>query len=129
MVWPKVYAEYQALIKQDAIVFIKGRLEWEEDMPRFIASEVYSVQSVAGRMTRSVLIEFSPEASSEENLHKIQAILAQNSGPTPVYISFLDASGGRSDMIIDRSLYVSPNQDFVETVEKLLGEGSVHLQV
>lgn len=129
MVWPKVYAEYSSLVKQDAIVFIKGRIEWEEDQPKLISQEFYSVQSVASRMTRSVVIEFKPESMNDDNLHKVQSVLAQNSGPTPVYISFLDAHGGRNDMIIDRSLYVSPNQEFVESVEKLLGEGSVHLQV
>jgi len=129
MVWPKVYAECAPLLKQDAIVFIKGRLEWEEDQPRMIASEIHSVSSIAGRMTRSVLIEFKPESTSEENLHKVQTVLAQNTGPTPVYISFVDAYGVRNDMIIDRSLYVSPNQEFLESVEKVLGEGSVHLQV
>jgi DNA polymerase-3 subunit alpha len=129
MVWPKVYAECAATLKPDAIVFIKGRLEWEEDQPRMIASEVHSIQAIAGRMTRSVLIEFKPESTNEENLHKIQSVLSANTGPTPVYISFVDAYGVRNDMIIDRSLYVSPNQEFVESVEKVLGEGSVHLQV
>lgn len=129
MVWPKVFAEYGQLLKQDAIVFIKGRIEWEEDLPRLIASEVHSVQSVASRMTRSVLIEFKPETTNEDSLHKVQSVLAQNTGPTPVYLSFIDPQGNRNDMIIDRSLYVSPNQEFVENVEKLLGEGSVHLQV
>jgi DNA polymerase-3 subunit alpha len=129
MVWPRVYAEFGALLKLEAIVFIKGRIEWEEDLPRMIASEVYTVQAIAGKMTRSVMIEFRPEAANDDNLHKVQSVLSQNVGPTPVYISFIDAAGSRNDMIIDRSLYVSPSQDFVTSVEKILGEGSVHLQV
>ncbi|MBF0253561.1 MAG: hypothetical protein HQL11_00305 [Candidatus Omnitrophica bacterium] len=129
LVFPRVYAEYGHLLAADAILFFKGRLDKSEEMPKLVVQEIHTVQSIQNRMTRSVLIEFGPEAASETNLHAVQELLSRHGGQTPVYLNFVKPTGERTEMIIDRSLYVSPNADLVDAVEAVLGAGSIRLQV
>jgi len=129
LVFPRVFAEYGHLLVPDAILFFKGRVDKKEENPKLIVQEIYSVSSLQNRMTRSVMIELKSASADEKMLHKLQDVLSKSPGQTPVYLSFLDEAGGRSEVIIDRSLFVSPNPDFVHNVEGILGRGSVRLHV
>ena len=40
MVFPKTMLEYGALLEQDAIVSVKGRLDLREDQPKLICREI-----------------------------------------------------------------------------------------
>jgi DNA polymerase-3 subunit alpha len=129
LVFPKVFAECGHHLAQDAILYFKARLDKKEEEPKLLIQEIFTTKSIHNRMTRSVLIEFKPEFSSEKTLHDVQGLLSKFTGQTPVYLNFIKETGERSEVIIDRSLYVSPTPDFIEDVEQLLGSGSVHLQV
>ncbi|MCA9396455.1 MAG: hypothetical protein KC649_04720, partial [Candidatus Omnitrophica bacterium] len=129
LVFPRVYAEYGHLIGPDKILFFKGRVDKKEEQPKLIVQEIHTVQSVANMLTRSVLIDFNQKQSNEDYFQKVQEVLSQHSGHTPVYINVTSQSGRKKRMIIDRSFYVSPDHEFVQHVEEVLGGGSVHLQV
>ena len=45
MVFPKTMPEYGALLEQDAIVAVRGRLDLREDQPKLICTEVCAASS------------------------------------------------------------------------------------
>ena len=50
-------------------------------------------------------------------------------GSIPVYLEFTDGSGGRSQMLVDRSLFVQPNENLVSSLQEKVGEESILLRI
>jgi len=70
---PKRYKSVSALVRADAIVFIKGRLSLREDEPKVIASEIISPEDIKSQYTRAIFINLQTpglEASLLDNLRK-----------------------------------------------------------
>lgn len=130
LVFPRVFAEFGRYLVKDATLFFKGRIDRKEETPKLIVKEIHSVSAIESRMTRGVFVKIPPEKASEEHLQRVQGALSRYSGPTPVYLRFLGDQGNAGhDVIIDRSLFVQASPDLVKSLEDLLGQGAVQLQV
>ena len=56
--------------------------------------------------------------------------LAKHPGSTPVYLEFKDeANGTRSQMLVDRSLFVQPCETLIWTLQDLLGDEGITLGI
>ena len=57
----------------------------------------------------------------------VQEILSKHPGAVPVYLEFLDDDKVRSQMLVDRSLFVQPNENLVTSLTEALGEEAIRL--
>src|SRR3990167_6523063 len=55
LVFPSTFAKCGGLIKQDAIIFIKGRVSLREEEPKIVASEIVTLDSVRAKYTKAVM--------------------------------------------------------------------------
>ena len=55
----------------------------------------------------------------------LQEILSKHPGGTPVYLEFLDENNVRSQMLVDRSLFVQPDAKLADSLKTALGEEAI----
>jgi len=129
LVFPKTFKEYGHYLVKDAILFFKGNLDKKEETPKLLVSEIVPVSDVHKKFTRSIYVRLAAPGLQEETLKKLQGILSQYPGSIPVYLEFAGKDNVRSQLLVDRSLFVQPNEALVNSLQEILGQESVSLKI
>ncbi len=129
LVFPSTFSKAANLVKQDAIVFVKGRLSLREEDPKLIASEVASLDSVRMKYTKSVIIDLLTAGLETVTLDRLKKVLSRYPGRVPVYLNFAKPDGGRTLVSIARNFSVEPHEGLVRDIEKLFGRDVVNFKI
>lgn len=128
VVFPDLYKSSANLMKKDATVFIRGRINSRDDIPKVIAEEVVPLDEVKKRFTRLVSIDLHTAGLDPELLQKLKDILSSHRGKVPVYLSFRDPSGKTAVIQPGDEFRVETNDQLFQAIESLLGENAVKIR-
>jgi DNA polymerase-3 subunit alpha len=85
MVFAKAFTTAGGLLKRDAVVVIRGRLEKRDDDVRFTAQSITAPNLISsGDEVLTVFLE--PSRLNQESIRRLKSILAANHGPTSVVV-------------------------------------------
>ncbi len=129
LVFPKAYKDYGPILAKDVILFFKGNLDKREQEPKILVNEITPVHEVHKRFTRSVHVRLLSDGVEENTLKGLQEILSQYPGNIPVYLEFVGKNNDRSQLLVDRSLFVKPSEELVASLQKALGNEAVSLKI
>jgi len=130
LVFPRAFKEYGQHIQKDAILFFKGNVDKKEQTPKLLVNEITALAEAHKKFTRSIHVRLvNGNGEEEQKMKNLQQILSQHPGPTPVYLEFLDKNNARSQMLVDRSLFVQPDENLVALLQQALGEEAVSLRM
>jgi len=77
---------------------------------------------------RSICLKVG-SAAQEDTLKRLQEILHKHPGSIPVYLEFKEGDNQRSQLLVDRSLYVKPDENLVQSLQEVLGSEGVSLRI
>ena len=129
LIFPKTFKSYGQHLIKDAILFFKGNVDKKEQDPKLLVNEITPVADVHKKFTRSIHVRLVTSGMQDSVLKDLQTILSKYPGSIPVYLEFTDGSGSRSQMLVDRSLFVQPNEDLVTSLQQKVGEESILLRI
>jgi DNA polymerase-3 subunit alpha len=129
LVFPKAYVKSASAIKEDKIVFIKGKLDLREESPKLIASEIVPIEEVHERFAGGIIINLITSGLKEDNLRELRQILEKSPGKTPVFLNFSDHQGRQVKMRINSAIKVKLTQDLISKLKKRYGENAVSFEV
>ena len=125
LVFPATFIKVSALVKQDAVVFIKGRLSLREEEPKIIASEVSALESVRMKYTKAVVIELVTAGLETSSLEKLKKVLSRYPGGIPAYLRFIKPDGNRAMLSMGSNYSIEPHECLVHDFEKIFGRDVV----
>jgi DNA polymerase-3 subunit alpha len=128
LVFPVTFAKVGSLIKPDAMVFVKGRVNLREEEPKLIANEIATLESVRMKYTRSVEINLVTAGLETSALDRLKKVLSRYPGRVPVYLNFVKPDGNRTKVAINNTLSVEPHEGLVRDIEKVLGKDVVNFR-
>jgi DNA polymerase-3 subunit alpha len=128
LVFPKAYKTCGAHLVKDAILFFKGNLDKKEQDPKLLVNEVTPIAEVHKKFMRSICLKVASGAQ-DETLKRLQEILQKHPGNIPVYLEFKEGDKPRSQLLVDRSLYVKPDEILVQSLQEVLGSEGVSLRI
>ncbi len=128
LVFPKSYKTCGPHLVKDAILFFKGNLDKKEQDPKLLVNEVTPIAEVHKRFMRSICLKVG-SAAQEDTLKRLQEILHKHPGSIPVYLEFKEGDNQRSQLLVDRSLYVKPDENLVQSLQEVLGSEGVSLRI
>ncbi len=128
LVFPRSFKEHGHHLVKDAILFFKGNLDKKEQTPKVLVNEITPLTEAHKKFTKSIHVRIVPEKAKDDTLKSLQAILAKYPGRTPVYLEFLDQNQVRSQMLVDRSLFVQPSENLVVCLSQALGDEAISLR-
>ncbi|MGH9276587.1 MAG: DNA polymerase III subunit alpha [Acidimicrobiales bacterium] len=85
MVFPRTMLEYGALLSDDAVVLVKGRLDLKEEPAKIICLEVKRPDLSDGD-DPPVRINLAPGALTDTVVGRLKAVLLDHPGDTPVFL-------------------------------------------
>jgi DNA polymerase III subunit alpha len=117
------FAKYQALLQPDALIMVTGRGEINGDQLRIIVTEVFPLEKVRERFTKSVVVDIDVNAIEERVIGTLRAVLEQYKGNCPCYFRVQGGAGAR---VYQSTRYsVDPTEAFHQALQRTLGEHNI----
>ncbi len=122
----EVSAKYPTAVANEAIVFVKGKVDKKRETPSLLVNEVIPISDAVARLTTAIAIKLDPAKHNADIIGQIPPILAKHKGPLQVYFQVTTPTG-KATLTIDKQLSVKPTPMLVGDLEQLLGNGAVDL--
>jgi DNA polymerase-3 subunit alpha len=131
VVFPDAFAKAGPLIAAERMVLVRGRLEWNEETARMIASDVVPLERACAQATREVAIRLSIPPHDQRTFDALADIFEKHRGDRPVTIDVELRRESRRYLVhtaIMKDVRVTPSESLVGEVEAVLGSGAVTLR-
>ena len=117
-VFPKTMAEYGALIENDAILIVKGRLDTREEEPKIVCMEVS--RPLLHRGEEDLHIKLPLSVISERRIQGLKEVLSGHPGPSPVLLHV-----GDKVLRLPPEFNVDCRNGLVGELKRLLGQSAL----
>ena len=118
MVFPKLYAEVQGLLREEEPLLIRARVNVREEEINLHANQVLSLSRYRAEQARRLTVRLDA-AFPEAHLPRLVGVLSQSSGECAVRFRVATAEG--SQVLLEAGLTVAPTDRLLEELEQLLG--------
>jgi len=85
-IFPKTMHEYGPTLADDAIVCVKGRLDFRDDQPKLVALEIKRPDVVLDDEIRPVRLSLPLSRLTESTVSSLKKVLTEHPGPCPVLL-------------------------------------------
>ncbi|MGH3328548.1 MAG: OB-fold nucleic acid binding domain-containing protein, partial [Streptomycetales bacterium] len=119
MFFPATYQLYSTQLIEDAVVFVKGRLDKREDAPKIVASEL-GLPDLAQDSGGPVVITMATARCTPPVVERLKEVLATHPGLTEVHLQ-LRSRSRTTVMRLDDGLRVTPSPALMGDLKALLG--------
>ncbi|HXF82709.1 MAG TPA: DNA polymerase III subunit alpha [bacterium] len=153
IIFPKTYEQAHVLLKRDAVVVVRGRVDVAEQEPKVLADRVQPLEEApeveplagepapgaarnggeaprpegadadAGRAARTLHVRVDAARVGEDGLERLHAALGRRKGPASVVLHIV--RGGREVVLQAREISVAATAELASELETLCGAGSV----
>ncbi|MGI6203975.1 MAG: DNA polymerase III subunit alpha [Anaerovoracaceae bacterium] len=122
IVFPKTYEQYSALLRDDAVVAISGRVDYnDEDDSKIIASKISGLEEYQAAGGGPVKFRIPPGADAEGLFGELKNVILHNKGDRDVIIYMPEGKALRGSA----SMRVSGSEKMRREAEDLLGTENV----
>lgn len=122
--FPEIRRRCQALLENDQHVLVSGRLDFRQEEPSILASEILPLQAAASRVRGPIRIRVPDGFDDHDAMRKLREVLVDFPGPVPVLLDIADREGKRLLLQLGFKYSVAVGHPFLDRLEALFGEGS-----
>jgi len=124
LVFADVLENYARSLLKDAKLVIVARVtRREEEEPKFIAEEIYTIEEAKARFARKLLIHLAPQPNLERTLNALEDLFAHHNGD--VEILFRVEQNGQDRFIRSRRYRLKTSLEVLTQVRRMIGDKNV----
>jgi DNA polymerase-3 subunit alpha len=116
--FPSVFKEVFKYLIPNQPVFVKGKVNLKEDIPKILVSTLFPLEE-AYKLLEAIHLNLS--GVRENVVETLKDKFALNSGNIPVYLHFDTPSKHRIQVIVGEELFVRPDQKLIKDIEDIIG--------
>lgn len=123
----EVYLKYRELLVVDQLLVVQGDVSVDEytQSHKILVQNVYTLDQIRQQFARRLLLKFSKENVSDNQVSALNQILEPFcGGPCPVYISY-ESDSAKADLSLGNKWQVHLTQKLLLALDELCGEGAV----
>lgn len=126
IVFPKIYEKYAEYLKEDEIIYVKGRAAVREDENAKLICEVIipfeNKKELKNEQSTKLFLKIPHSKGSMEVVRDIKPVLQIYKGNVPVII-FIEEMN--KTIKASRDLWISPEEDLIKKLKEILGNNNV----
>ncbi len=126
IVFSDPYQKYQSLLRPDAMVMVVGRGEVNGEAVKILVNEVYPIEKVREKFTRSIVLSLNLVDLTEATISGLKAAMQEHRGTCPCYFHVHD--NHRTKVYRSTTYTVEPTDGFIEQVARMLGPKAVQFR-
>jgi DNA polymerase-3 subunit alpha len=121
LVFPKKMAQYNALLKNDLPVLLRGRLNLQEDRPKLF---VESIKALEDEDKEELYLKISTDFAENSLESQLWPLIAEYPGEAPLYLYFPEENKLR---LCDKERWITLAPELLGKLEDLLGKEAVRV--
>ncbi len=126
LIFPESYRRLSERLQQDAIVYIKGRTQMEENSPpRIMVSEISPLETVEPALAEAVVIRVRLGKTTGIVARKLFDLFLEKSGDALVRLELEREND--FEVLLEPDLRIRPDAEFVSRTQGICGKDSVRL--
>ncbi len=118
-VFPKVMAEYGAMLANDAVVVVRGRLDLRDETPKVVCIELRRPE-LGGAEGHVLRISLPLGQLTDEKVERLRGVLLEHPGPSPVLLHV-----GSKVLALPPEFNVDSRNGLVGVLKTLLGANAI----
>ncbi len=125
VVFAQEYAQYGKFLRKDAIVFVKGRVDYQGNEPTLRAQEVVPIERAHALLAGGMAVDLDGEAANEATLTALRDLCASHNGGLPVYVRIRIPDEGAYVVRAGVALRVEASPTLLDAAGQLVGRDRV----
>ncbi len=125
VVFARVYEQVRSLLRAEAIVLLRGRVDTAREQPSLIVEEAIPIERADEALAIGVEIRVGPEALAEDRLERLADVLLHSPGTCPVVLVVRTRRGLVARVRAGPSFCVRPGEALRRALAPLVGEHAV----
>lgn len=125
VVFADTYTKFRQHLEPDSMVFVTGKGEVNGDMIKILVNEVYPMEKVREKFTKSIILSINVSDIKENTIIELRNLLERNKGNCACYFDVIDSA--KRVKYQTRKYSVDPSDEFMDQLKKILGPQSVRL--
>ncbi|MFI5253023.1 MAG: DNA polymerase III subunit alpha [Bacteroidota bacterium] len=121
------YRKYQQLMTDESMVMVIGKCEPNGDSLRVFANEIYPMEQVRKKFTRSIIVSVKLYEVTEQAVSELRRIAQRNRGTCNCYINVITGDSEKPSQLYSTTLGVDPNDQFIGEIEKVFGQHAIKI--
>ncbi len=119
----EVVKSYPEIVKNEQIVFVKGKVDKRRETPSIVINEMFPATEATGKLTTSLLLQFDRSRHMPELIVRLKPLFEKHKGKTPVYAQIPLPAGQTVVMQLNRDWQVRPSPELADDLRDMLGDG------
>ena len=132
VVFSSVFPQFEADLKLNNVVCIKGRLGRGADVNdiviKLVGDNVWPIQRIPEVMTKALIIKIDPAALNDELIYKLKLGLTATSGRTRLFFE-IPSENGSPFLLISNKIKLLVTRNVLSHLEKTVGLDHVKIEV
>ena len=114
-------------LAEESLVFLKGSVKWRDTTPSLRVDSVIPFGEAPMKLTEdvSIVVPIDNGSAAEDLVFRLKGLLTSHRGRCPVYIVFKSSAGERAVLLVGNESFVTPNTEFLEAADSLVGKDRV----
>jgi DNA polymerase III subunit alpha len=121
------FRKFQSLLMDESLVMIIGKAEPNGDSLRVFVNEVYPMEQVRKKFTKSIVVSVKLYEVTEHAIAELRKIAQQHRGTCSCYINVITGNEHKPSQLYSTTLGVDPNDQFILEVEKVFGPSAIRI--
>jgi DNA polymerase-3 subunit alpha len=128
VVFPDFYQQYYDYLREDLLVWIKGKFLGEGEGQKIHLSQIAPLSQALQKNAKRVILKILLPGLEESVFEELKSILDRYQGNCPVLFELQKPHSYRMVVQSAEAQSVKPSEEFTKTVEMLLGEDTVLIE-
>ena len=129
IVFPRLFAEKHKFLREDALIFVVGRLDSKNGRPKLIAENIVPLNRAVEYFTNTVQIEMFGSTLRDEKLERLKNILLAHPGKAQVFLHVENKDKKRVKLLVNSLVKVAATEKLEKEIKELLGEDSIAFRI
>jgi len=130
VVWPETYSRSKALLRADAAVLVKGKLEMEEEgAATIIAEEIQALDDIRERAARTIILRARTASLNAKIVDRLYGLLDRHRGECDVLFDLELEDGSVARVKPNQFVKVKITPDLTNAIKQLCDSFEVELLV
>ncbi len=128
MLWPEEFAKNEALVKDDAIVFLKGSMNRTREPAELVVNRIIPIERAGAELAKGVVVTLRKGVHQTEQVERLHRVVRVRPGNLELYLEIMGLANVRRAIYkAGASLKVRHDDRLLADLEAAVGAGNVRL--
>jgi DNA polymerase-3 subunit alpha len=127
IVFSDPYKKFEQYLHPDSLIMVMGRGEAGGTSLRILVQEVYPMEKVREKFTKSIIVSFRIDDVEENTILALRKLMEKHRGNCACYFNVVGGENGGGRMFASKKFVVEPSQEFMSELHRILGPNCVRI--